>query len=917
MVGREPELEAGRRFLDAVDGGLACLVLEGEPGIGKTTVWREVVALAAARSHRILTSRCAAAEAKLSYAGLADLFSDLEQEVVEALPLPQKQALQVALLQAAPGQRPPQPRALFTAVQSVLSALARLAPVVIAIDDLQWLDPSSLAALQFALRRLGQCRVGFLTSLRRAGDSGSDPSLDRTLGDLQALRLTLGPLSLAALHTVISTHLGRPFPRPILVKVAGASRGNPLHALEIARELSRQGGLSAGEALPVPENVLELVSIRIRRLPAATREALLVASALRKPVVELVDRAAMEPAERAGLVQVEGRNVNFVHPLFASAVYGSARPERRRRLHHRLAARVTDPEERARHLALAAEGPSEKIASALEEAAIQARLKGAPEGAAELLELAASLTFPDQETRRCLRTIAAAEHYFHAGDLGRARVLAEGALAGLPAGPSRGNALRVLGEIRYHLDSFNEAIRLFEQALPELDQDRRQIEVRVNLTFAHIGHGSLRAAAEHAAAAVEQARGIDDRGLHAIAVGGLAIADFFLGRPLERDRIELALAHEDPDRQTSMSIRPSMVAGIALSLSDDLSRAAALLRALRQRTIDRGEESDLPLLCAQLGYVERRQGNLRESLDFAQEGYRIACTLGSETSQALMLAERCFARAALGDAHGARADVDAADAILARVGYRLAYFWRRWALTFLEISLGNAVAARVPLQQLVETVERRGYFSAQVALSLPDTIEALAMTGQEKRANALAGLLEEYGLGHALPSVLGTAGRCRALALAAGGDLSGALASIEKALTHHERAGAPLELGRTLLLKGQIERRLRLKRVARTSLQRSLDIFQRTGARLWVDRVQAELSRAGWHHSGPEELTATELRVAELAAGGLTMKQIAELAFLSPKTVEANLARIYSKLGIRSRAELGRAMAKREAGTPK
>jgi DNA-binding NarL/FixJ family response regulator len=320
---------------------------------------------------------------------------------------------------------------------------------------------------------------------------------------------------------------------------------------------------------------------------------------------------------------------------------------------------------------------------------------------------------------------------------------------------------------------------------------------------------------------------------------------------------------------------------------------------------------------AHLSYIERQRGNPRAALSFAEEGCEIAPTVGSDTAQALMLAERCFGRAIVGDVDGARADAEEAQQLLTRVAFRLAFFWRGWALVFLEMSLGNAAAASEPLASLVAAIEVRGRFDPLAAAILPDSIEALVVGGQLERGETLAATLEEYGRTHGLASALAAAARVRALLLAGQGDLAGAQAAAETALAGHESLGMLLEVGRTLLVKGQIERRAKQKRAARESLARSLEVFERIGARLWAERARTELGRTGVRVAGSGELTPTERRVAELAGQGLTVKRIAETVFLSPKTVEANLTRSYQKLGIRSRAELGRLMAEQERATSK
>jgi DNA-binding NarL/FixJ family response regulator len=405
--------------------------------------------------------------------------------------------------------------------------------------------------------------------------------------------------------------------------------------------------------------------------------------------------------------------------------------------------------------------------------------------------------------------------------------------------------------------------------------------------------------------------------LYAVALAVSAIVDFFLGHPLDRERINLALEYEDPDRQIVMPMRPSLIAGIALHLSDDFERAGKICAELRQRTIERGEASDLPLLSATLSLIDRQRGNVDAALRFAEEGYEIGRTVGSQTAQALMLAERCFCRATIGDVQAARQDAEEVKSLLHHATYVLADLWVRSAQAFLEMSLGNAAAASDLLEPLAAAIELRGFLDPTTAMFLPDKIEALVALGQLERAERLLAVLEEHGHVQARDSALAAGSRCRAEVLAARGDLVGALQAVERGVENYERLGMAVEVGRTLLVKGQIERRTKQKSAARESLGRALEIFDRLGARLWSERARAELARTGARHAAADGLTPTELRVAELAARGLTMKRIAETLFMSPKTVESNLTRIYQKLGIGSRAELGRVMGERERAAAK
>ncbi len=317
---------------------------------------------------------------------------------------------------------------------------------------------------------------------------------------------------------------------------------------------------------------------------------------------------------------------------------------------------VTDPEERARHLALGAQESSEETALELDRAANGAVSRGAPDAAADLLELATALTPPGEREQGLARTLAAAECHFQSGNLARARALADQVLAD-PCGRSlRGEALRLLGELRYVEGSFAEAVPLFEEALQLPGPVHGLAELHLNLAFAHSILGDDVSAVKHADAALEAAIRVDDTALQAAALAMSATRNFRLGHPLDRDQIEAALALEDPDRRMLMPMRPTRLAGIAEYYSDNFARAAALYGDLRQRATDRGEDSHLPMLDADLAMAERTRGNLRRALEIADEGCEIAQMLGSQTALADMLCERSYVRAALGDETGARAD---------------------------------------------------------------------------------------------------------------------------------------------------------------------------------------------------------------------------------------------------------------------
>jgi hypothetical protein len=422
VVGREKELSLLEGFLGSIGDGFAVLALEGEPGIGKTTVWQEGIRRAEAGGLLALSCRPAQSEARLSFVGLGDLLGPVPDGALEALPDRQRAALEVALLRARAGEKlRPDRRTIGVALLALLRELAASRPVLVAVDDAQWLDHSSAAVLEFVARRLGREPIRVLSSVRLADEPVE--TFDRVASERRGV-MRIGPLSVGALHELIKERLGHSFVRPTLIKIERLSEGNPFYALELARAMREVGEPRGGAPLPVPADLGKLVRGRLRRLPAESRRALLVASSLSGPSLKLIDRDALVAAEQAEIVRVTGEGrVEFMHPLFASAVYSSASVAERREIHRVLAELVDDVEERARHVALGADHPDEAVAHSLELGARAARSRGAWESAAELLEQARALTPPTNAEQRAAHGLAAAEDHIRAGDRPSARAL--------------------------------------------------------------------------------------------------------------------------------------------------------------------------------------------------------------------------------------------------------------------------------------------------------------------------------------------------------------------------------------------------------------------------------------------------------------------------------------------------------------
>jgi predicted ATPase len=504
VFSRDAELAALERFLDDLPTAPAAVVIEGEAGIGKTTLWLAGTRMAEQRGLRVLQAQPAESEAQLSYAALTDLVAPVFAETRELIPPPQERALAAAILQA-DADEAIDDRTTATAVLSVLTALVAKQKLLVAIDDVQWLDPASERALAFALRR-APAGVGMLLAQR----SGSGAGL---AADLEHERVTPGPLSLAALHHLITAHLGRAPARPLLVTLAASAGGNPFFAVELARALTAEHGQRMlSDPLPLPQSLHDIVAARVLRLSETARRVLSAAAALSRPTVATLLEAlgpnidvhsGLSEAEDAKVVELDRERIRFTHPLLASVVYASLTAERRRTLHRRLADVVSDREERARHLARSATTADEAVAAELEQSGSAAARRGAQHAAAELFEQACRLTPEDRGAQLARRVLAHGTALFAIGDVEDARERAEYALELADGATMRASALSLAASTDWAAGDAMRAVRRLEEALAPPDLGR---ELRAELTAKLARFGVVddpRRAARHARAATE------------------------------------------------------------------------------------------------------------------------------------------------------------------------------------------------------------------------------------------------------------------------------------------------------------------------------------------------------------------------------------------------------------------------------
>jgi DNA-binding CsgD family transcriptional regulator len=881
-------------------------VLEGEAGIGKTTLWSAGVAAAGTRGFHVLVSRPVEAETKMAFAALADLLGPLLDKSLIHLPAPQKRAVEIALLRSEDAGPVPDLRAIGTGLLNILKIAGASAPVVLAIDDIQWLDRPSAAALQFALRRLSAEPVSVLASLR-LGEPRRSP-LDLQSVAAQGLhRVSVGPVDASAIDRILRRHLQADFRSPTIRRLHAASGGNPFFALEIGRALLEHGEPPPGLPLPVPGNLTQLVGARLARLPRTTTNALRAAALLSRPTVETAASRRIEmlrPAVDGGVITVERSEIRFTHPLIASTLVATTPDEERRRLHRRLADVVADLEERARHLALSVTAPDSEVAAVLEQAALSAASRGAAGAAAELAQQACQLTPPEAVADAQRRKILAAQHLVFAGDYPVAEQLLREAVDALEASPLRARGLLWLGLVQaMGMGRWDDSFVTHGQAVAEAGDDLRlRFETERQLGWSLLANIRAKPAEPHLRRALELAELLKDRVAMAEALAEVADLDFHLGLGIREDLIERALRLDTLNDHARMARNPLWPLMQIFISSGQLERARATLRRLLTISRDRGEETAVPWILFKLAQIDIAAGEWDRAADYARE----ANELSVRTAQVTMRSNALSLLAEL-DALQGRANQARAFFLQQPSWDKERWLFGRTALGMLELSGGDAAAAWEHLRTLPAATRELGLNEPTIIPFSGYAIEALIGMGRLEEAEPLLEWLEERGRTLDRAWALAIAARCRALFLAAEGNLAGALSSVAQAMAEHQRLPMPFERARTLLVRGIIERRAKQKRPARDSLEAALAIFEQLGATQWAARTRAELQRIGGR-ARPTGLTETELGIARLVADGKSNREIARAMFLSVKTVEANLSRIYAATGLASRTELAHAV---------
>jgi DNA-binding CsgD family transcriptional regulator len=898
LVGRERECAAIDGLLEASARGESnSLVLRGEAGTGKTALLTYAAERGGGR--RVLRTTGVEVESDLAFAGLYGLLRPIVDKLDE---LPETQA---AALSGALGLGPSvaSDRLLVSAAAlTLLAAAADDGPLLCLVDDAQFLDVASAEALIFSARRLAAEPVAMLFAVREGtarvfAAPGLPEIVVEGLGTEAATRLLASSAPAAT--------------DPVREWLLAEAAGNPLALLELPRGLSPaqlEGRAALPETTPLSSRLRSAFVQRIDRLPPDTRSALLIAAVDDSCEVAAVVRAvgesglaadALDPAERVGLLRVVDGEVAFRHPLVRSALLESATDSQRCGAHAALAAALLGEEHadrRAWHKALATRAADEDVAAALEASARRYRARAGHASAATAFARAAELSADEESRTR--RLAAAAEAAWDAGQPERAGELIARALP-LTTGQARAELLYLRGMIEARTGDVRGAVAVLIEAADASEDGSLTLEVLTEATEAATYVGDYaHAAALGARAAAIQPRGDTDRFRVAALTGEAAelAGDHERAAPLMRDALRLAEPLTDP--------RPLVWASLLATEGGMGGTLADVPYANRAVTIarERGLLSMLPTALWAHANALIAQGRFSLACAAAEEGRRLASDFGHRLGESWNLSVLATLDAVRGAESTARDEADEAIRLAAIGGATLVVGVAEWALATLDLTLGRPSDATDRL--LLVSAGERPESNPLIGLwSIPDLIEAAARSGRLDETMDRFERYTDWVQQLPSPSRLSLLARCRAL-VREGSEREQFEAALEL-----DAALSPFAEARTELLYGEWLRRERKRREARGHLRRAADLFHQVGVPPWEERAESELRATGAtarrrDPSTLDELTPQELQIAGLVATGLTNRQVAAQLFLSPRTIDYHLRKVFSKLGVSSRTEL-------------
>lgn len=929
---RAAEWQQVREFASAVRRDApAALVVTGEAGAGKSSLWRAAVTAAAVSGVRVLRSEPSAADADAPFAGLSDLLGAILPSVAPGLPEPQRQALALILPGGHTAGPSPTPHAVGRAMLAALDSLLRDGPLLLAIDDVHCLDVDTLHSLAFAARRVDNRPLSILLTART-----SAPADPLTVGDSPpaqdwrsllaacgtAREIALRPLDAAQVRCLLPTKATSAQAQ----LVASQSRGNPFWAREIWANLASGTAPVPPGGVPVPAIVRAALVERLTRLldrPAAEALAVVAAAgritaAQATAVLADLDVPVdgVDAAVLAGVIVAAGGKLAAAHPLIGTAAVEALPADRKGLIYRRLAAISAAPERSAHFAALAATasgaGPAADVADMLDTAAEAAHAKAANTAAGKFAAQAVTFTPASDTEALTRRRIRAGELLDLASDLAGARAQLEMLdLDSLPAADLE-RVLPPLVDAVEYLGEQAAATAMITRALKTAGDDprRRALVLSLASDFSYGIQGRRREAAIEAIRCAEAAGPTANRSLHRALVN-LAGEKTIAGEGLDVELLDRASRIECRLPNVPLYATADFHRGAWSRFTENLEAVRPALFRCIDRAREAGEDLTLALFLSYLALTEELAGDYAQATAILAEVRTLEAAYDWPPSPWL-LEPRCKLLIAAGNASEA---VRLADAYLPEddgqqftmrfTGACLRGKAKWWA--------GDLPAAVRHLELAARYADETGWYDPGVRSRIDLLLaEAYVALGRTAEAGRISAWLHETGTRMNRPTLLGDAHRIDALAAAANGELEAAARSAQAAVAAHEQSQLRLELARSLLVLGQIERRRGDRPASRAALTRSRDLAFTIGHQPLLASIKKESPRAAAPSppAAGSALTDAEQRVADQISRGATSREAAAELFLSVRTVDGHVASICRKLGVRSRSELRRVLTR-------
>ncbi|MEV4263177.1 AAA family ATPase [Kribbella sp. NPDC049584] len=904
LVGRAGLVERATKQLETSGS----VLLYGPTGIGKSALGRALVADRGRKGCRILSAAPSNSEAGLPYVTLLDLLSNQLEFAWGVLPDHLRQPLEVALLKASAPDTVRDELAVRLAVLHVLRRLATTGPVLLVVDDIQWVDPSSLEVLTFCARRLSE--GVHLLATEQVADGDLPVMVDACPEPV--LQLEVPPLTEPDVLALLRQRLSNPLPVRTARRIFTASAGNPFMALELGRAVLRHPkSVSPNDPLPVSSRLKTLLGDRLSTLAPAAHELLLHAASSPRPTTTQLARSLDRPieadlaeAESLGLIDIAAERLRFTHPLLREFVYAEATSAARRQAHALLAAVVDEPVENATHRALATQEADPELAAAIEEAATVAAGRGAPGAAATLWRLSAErtpITRPDDRARRLTR---AADDAAAAGHLAESADMAQYAVQAATKPETKVPALLLSADAVW--PERDRRVELLAEAFAAAKGDKRlEARVRIERSHSHYFDRSLDDAQEDARVAEALAREAGDT--EAIVDALSAASSVLMARDAEESAD--AVLEQAAELAKGLPLTKTVVNARQMAAMRELFRgrtdeAIARITALVDDVRDHGAMRWLASVLISATAIYERSGRGAEALAAGHECYQLMQDIGDEAEVGMVIASR--AEWVGGSAAMGRQLAEAALEGVRLVGNDE---WTGPALAsigLMAVLTGDPQRAVESFDAIAASGEAAMPYDPAVIPWHADYAEALVAAGRLDDAARLIAEIRTRAENLDREVVMIGLARSEALLIAKQGDPAAALDLLEKTISTAGDRVYPLDLARCELTRGRVARQARRRSVARTAFLDAIEQFEAYGAPAWREVAETELARLDVPSRSrqPSELTDNEQQIVSMVRDGSTNREIAAALYLSVKAVESQLTRLYRRFGVANRTQL-------------